>query len=202
MRTHSVSSHSIFGTPARERLSRSHSPATGLADQIRQILWLELRSGRDRRIRSQSSSQSRSRSSSGWSSNSRVLPLVWTQSDLDSSPPFLWLQPLVQPLSTNAFSSFGPLPSLPRHHGRRFHSCRRSDCSRSHSPRRRARPRDSIVSHSPPLLVRCRALRVTSLWALRRPLKLSRPLRSPPPFSRLLLLPRPLRGMLRGSLSL
>ena len=56
--------------------------------------------------------------------------------------------------------------------------------------------------HTSSALVRCRALHALPPWPLRRPLGLSRPLRSPPPFSRLLLLPRLLRGTLRGFLSL
>ena len=206
MQTSSISSLSVAGTPARERHSRSHLRAPGLADRIRHVLRLELRRGRDRRSRF--SSRSRSRSSSGGSSDSEssnrsersqasVSHCCFSRSSRSSS----------RSRRTRSSRSDRYRRS-PRSHGHRFHSYRSSDCSRSRSPRRRSRPRDSAVSCSPlpflaahrtsSALVRCRALCAPSLW----PLGLSRPLRSPPQFSRLLHLPRLLGGMLRGSLSL
>ena len=77
MQTPSVSSSSVVGTPAHDRSSRSRSRALGLADQICQILQLELRRGRDRRSRSSSPAGSSSGElsdsvSSRWSGRSQT----------------------------------------------------------------------------------------------------------------------------------
>ena len=122
-----LSSHSVVGTPARDRLSRSHSHAPGLVDQICQILRLELRRGRDRHSRS--SSQSRSRSSSGESSDSESSH----RSGCSQTCVRHWCFSRSSRSSSRSHRLDRSCHS-PHRHGRHFHSCRRSDCSRSRSP--------------------------------------------------------------------
>ena len=135
----------VVGTPARDRSSRSHLRVSGLADQIRQILRLELRWARDRHSRSSSPS----RSSSGESSDS--------ESSCGSGRRFSRCS---RSSSRSRFHRSVRYRRSTRRHGRRFHSRWRSDssCSRSRFPRRRALSRDSAV--------RCLALRLPSLWPL------------------------------------
>ena len=134
MRTSSISSLSVAGTPGRERHSRSHLRAPGLAVQVRQILRLELRRGRDRR------SRSRSRSSSGG------------LRDSESSHRSERSQASVSHRrSRRTRSSHSDrYRCSPRHHSQRFHSYRGVTA--------RARPRDRAISRSPLHLERSRPL--------------------------------------------
>ena len=103
----------VFPLPAHERQSRSHLRAPGLADQIRQILRIELHRGRD--SCSRSSSRSRSRSSSGGLSDSESYSR-FSRSSCSSS----------HSRRTRSSRSDRYYRS-PRRHGRRFHSYRRND---------------------------------------------------------------------------
>ena len=122
---------SVASTPARR--SRSQSRASGLADQIRQILRAELRRGTDRRRRSLSSSRGSSDSSSSPQTDGSQSDVRCRSRSCDRS--------------TSGRSC--------RSHARCSHSFRRSECSRdcSRSSRRRGHTPDWAVSRGPPRLV-------------------------------------------------
>ena len=161
MRTDSFSSYSVAGTPGRDRLSRSRSRAPGLADQICQILRVELRRGRDRRRRS---SSSRSRSSSRGSSDSVSSSRSRRSESSDHHRCFLRSSRSSSCSRTRRSHRFRRSPCR---HGRRFHPRRRGDRSCLRSPRRRTRPHDRAVSRSPPHLERSRSVVAFFLYRLR-----------------------------------